>query len=120
MKTENKKNNIPEDWAMTRLGEVAEVNALVINKDYHFNEIEYIDVASVEDRKLLQKQKLVLKSAPSRAKRIVCDNDILISMVKPNLQHFCFIKKSKPNLVASTGFVVVSAKKVDLIFCIIY
>ncbi len=111
MKTENKKNNIPEGWAVTRLGEVAEVNALVINKDYHFNEIEYIDVASVEDRKLLQTQKLVLKSAPSRARRIVQDNDILISTVRPNLKHFCFIKTSKPNLVASTGFAVVSAKR---------
>ena len=111
MKTENKKNNIPEGWAVTRLGEVAEVNALVINKDYHFNEIEYIEVASVEDRKLLQTQKLILESAPSRAKRIVRNDDILISTVRPNLKHFCFIKTSKPNLVASTGFAVVSAKR---------
>ena len=105
------KIDIPEGWKMTTLGEVAEINALTIKKDYHYNEIEYIDVASVEERKLLQTQKLQLKSAPSRARRIVQDNDILISTVRPNLKHFCFIKTSKPNLVASTGFAVVSAKR---------
>ena len=102
---------IPEGWKMTTLGEVAEINAFTINKDYYFDEIEYIDVASVEERKLLQTQKLYLKSAPSRAKRIIRDDDILISTVRPNLKHFCFIKTSKPNLVASTGFAVVSAKR---------
>jgi type I restriction enzyme S subunit len=105
------KADIPEGWKMTTLGEVAEVNALTINKDYHFDEIEYIDVASVKERKLLQTQKLILESAPSRAKRIVRDDDILISTVRPNLKHFCFIKTSKPNLIASTGFAVISAKR---------
>lgn len=107
---------LPEGWRMATLGEVAEINALTINKDYHFDEIEYIDVASVEERKLLQTQKLLLKSAPSRAKRIVRDNDILISTVRPNLKHYCFVKKSKPNLIVSTGFAVVSAKEADAYF----
>lgn len=98
-------------WKTTTLGEVADVNNLTIDKNYPFKEIEYIDVASVEERNLLQTQKLKLSDAPSRAKRIVKDNNILISTVRPNLKHYCFIKKAKPNLVASTGFAVVSVKE---------
>jgi len=96
---------------MTTLGEVADVNNLTIDRNYTFDEIEYIDVASVEERKLIGTQKLKLEDAPSRAKRIVSDNSILISTVRPNLKHYCFIRKARPNLVASTGFAVVNAKE---------
>ena len=55
---------------MTTLGEVADVNSSTIDKNYTFNEIEYIDVASVEERNLNETQKLKLESAPSRAKEL--------------------------------------------------
>jgi len=102
---------IPKDWKEKTLEEVADVNSLTINRNYSFNEIEYVDVASVEERKLIETQKLKLENAPSRAKRIVIDNSILISTVRPNLKHYCFIKKAKPNLIASTGFAVVNSKE---------
>ncbi|MGI6595424.1 MAG: restriction endonuclease subunit S [Candidatus Ratteibacteria bacterium] len=38
-------------------------------------------------------------------------NNILISTVRPNLKHYCFIKKAKPNLIASTGFAVIGSQK---------
>jgi len=104
-------STIPKGWKMTTLGEVADVNNSTIDKNYTFNEIEYIDVASVEERKLTETQKLKLENAPSRAKRIVVDNSILISTVRPNLKHYCFVKKAKPNLIASTGFAVVNSKQ---------
>ena len=104
-------STIPKGWKMTTLGEVADVNSSTIDKNYTFNEIEYIDVASVEERKLTETQKLKLENAPSRAKRIVVDNSVLISTVRPNLKHYCFVKKAKPNLIASTGFAVVNSKE---------
>ena len=42
---------------------------------------------------------------PSRAKRILQKNDILISSVRPNLKHNYFVKLCRPNLIASTGFI---------------
>lgn len=107
----DQKNTISTGWEEKLISEVAYVNKLLINKYYQFNEIEYIDVASVEERRLTQTQKLKIENAPTRAKRIINDNDFLISTVRPNLKHFCFIKKAKPNLIASTGFAVISAKK---------
>jgi type I restriction enzyme S subunit len=102
---------IPKGWKMTTLGEVAEVNSSTIDKNFTFDEIEYIDVASVEERKLTETQKLKLENAPSRAKRIVVDDSVLISTVRPNLKHYCFIRKAKPNLIASTGFAVVNSQQ---------
>lgn len=107
---ENTGSPLPAGWKMTTLGEVAEVNNFIVDRTYPFEEIEYIDVASVEERRLMATKKLKLENAPSRAKRIVKDNSILISTVRPNLKHYCYIYKSKPNLVASTGFAVVNAK----------
>jgi len=106
----------PTDWKQTTLGEVLKINELTVDRSYPFEEIEYIDIASVEERKVLQTQKLKLKDAPSRAKRIVRDDDTLISTVRPNLKHYCYIKKATPNLIASTGFAVITAKKSDSAF----
>ncbi|MBA7588277.1 hypothetical protein ES708_30331 [subsurface metagenome] len=54
-----------------------------------------------------------LSDAPSRAKRIVRDNDTLISTVRPNLEHYAHVKRVKPNTIASTGFAVVTTKNID-------
>ncbi|MFA6175031.1 MAG: hypothetical protein WC765_00460, partial [Phycisphaerae bacterium] len=101
------------NWKETTLREVLKVNELTVDNSYPFDEIEYVDIASVEERRILQTQKLKLEDAPSRARRIVKDNDILISTVRPNLKHYCYIKKASENLIASTGFAVITAKKSD-------
>ena len=107
------KNIIPEGWDLAVLKNVAEVNEAAIGREYPFDEIEYIDIASVDKGRVLEIQKLLRKEAPSRAQRIVRDNDILLSTVRPNLKHFAFIAKSKLNLIASTGFAVISANKIN-------
>lgn len=99
------------DWKERKIGELVEINKRSIDRHFKFTEIEYIDTASVNVGKIEQIQNLKLSDAPSRARRIVNDNDILYSTVRPNLKHFAFVEKSKPNLIASTGFAVVSCKE---------
>lgn len=111
---------IPVDWNVTNLLRVARVNEKNIDKNYTYQEIEYIDVSSTLLGQIIETQELLLSEAPSRAKRIVSDEDILISTVRPNLKHFAFIAKSKPNLIASTGYSVVSAKKINSRFLYYY
>jgi type I restriction enzyme, S subunit len=103
-------------WHETRIGDVAEININTLSKDYPFEKIEYIDVSSVDKGVLLGTQKLNLKEAPSRAKRIVNKNDILISTVRPNLEHYYYVKDCKENTVASTGYAVITAKKINSYF----
>lgn len=104
---------MPSSWRVITVKDVATVNELSIQGNYPHNNIEYIDIASVERGVINSIQELPLSDAPSRAKRIVRDNDILISTVRPNLEHYTFVKGAKPNTVASTGFAVVSAKSAD-------
>jgi type I restriction enzyme S subunit len=91
------------------LGDIAEINSRQINKDFSFKNIRYIDIASVTKGSIDNIQNLQTSKAPSRAKRLVKKNDILYSTVRPNLEHYTFIKNDLPNnTVASTGFAVIT------------
>jgi len=104
---------IPAGWTETTIQEVAVINELTVKNGNAPTVIEYIDIASVDKGQITEKQIMPFNKAPSRAKRIVRDNDILISTVRPNLEHYTFVKTASKNTIASTGFAVVSAKKVD-------
>lgn len=111
---------IPEGWSTAILKDVAVVNEKTIDKKYPHSEIEYIDIASVDKGRVLEIKKLFRSEAPSRAQRIVRDNDILLSTVRPNLKHFAFMKTANSNMIASTGFAVISSKTVDARFLYYY
>lgn len=111
---------IPEDWEVKTIKELATINDRAINKDFKFSEIEYIDIDSVDKGIINNRQYLRLNEAPSRAKRIVQKNDIIISTVRPNFKHFAFIKEAKPNTIVSTGFAVISCKKANPKFLYYY
>ncbi|MDF2954677.1 MAG: Restriction endonuclease S subunit [Candidatus Alkanophagales archaeon MCA70_species_2] len=104
---------MPKDWEVRKIGIVAKVNEELINKNYNYKIIEYIDINSVESGLILEKKVIPLEIAPTRAKRVVRNNDILLSTVRPNLRHYAFVKYSKPNTIASTGFAVIRAKNIE-------
>ena len=99
---------IPAGWHRVRLGEVAEVNR--INWDpSDSGTILYLDLTAVAAPGVLSPPKALQASeAPSRARRRVKSGDILVSTVRPNLRGFARIRKAEENLVASTGFAVVT------------
>lgn len=104
---------IPEDWEIKQIKDLVMINEFSIGKNFQFKDIEYIDIDSVDNGIIKNIQLLKLNDAPSRAKRIVRKNDIIISTVRPNLKHFAFIKEAKPNTIVSTGFAVISPKKIN-------
>ncbi len=111
---------LPDGWRITKVKEVADVNPELITKRNAPTHIEYIDISSVDKGALINTQLLSFKNSPSRARRVIIDNDILISTVRPNLKHYLFVKNAKPNSVASTGFAVVRAKNVNARFLYYY
>lgn len=98
------------------LDELCEFNKTTTEKI--FDIIEYIDIGSVEKGFLLSTNTLKIKDAPSRAKRSVQINDILLSTVRPNLENYLFISSNiyKKNLIASTGFCVISPN-INPLYC---
>ncbi len=101
---------IPEHWEVKKLRYVVSINKETLSdKTDNDYKIEYIDIGNVEYGRLKDKpKKLLFEKAPSRARRIVNNGDILISTVRTYLKAILFIKNANSNLIASTGFAVIS------------
>jgi len=99
------------NWKECKLGEHILINSKNIDKNYPYKEIDYLDTGSITRGKIDSLQHFTLTDAPSRAKRIVKDNDIVLSMVRPVQRHYGYLRNTKPNTVASTGFVVLTNKE---------
>jgi len=104
---------IPSDWEVKHFEDVAAIDKESLKgntpKDYEFDYISLSDVDS-DDFKI-ETTKQVFASAPSRARRVVNQGDIIMSTVRPNLQGFSLIRNDAKDLIASTGFAVITAKK---------
>lgn len=105
-----------EDWEEVRVGDFVELNQLNLDKSYSYQEILYLDTGSLSEGVVSSYETYSISSAPSRAKRLVRHNDILLSTVRPNQKHYGIVKNPPPNLVASTGFCVISATKITPYF----
>lgn len=70
----------------------------------------YIDITSVAGGRLrLPDEETQYRNAPSRARRIVRDRDVIMSTVRPNLKAFVYCGLPDGNYIASTGFAVLRA-----------
>lgn len=105
-----------EDWEEVELKNFVTLNKLNITKSYLKSEILYLDTGSLTNGKISELQLYKIDEAPSRAKRLVVENDILISTVRPNQKHFGLIHEPQDNLVVSTGFCVVTTEKISPYF----
>jgi type I restriction enzyme, S subunit len=69
--------------------------------------MEYIDISSIEETgKISRTNILTFGDSPSRARKIVRKNDVLLSNVRPYLKSFAAVKDDKENLICSTGYSV--------------
>jgi len=100
-------NGVPEGWERETLGDVAHINQKNLSSTYD-GEIEYIDIASVTPGAINKTTPYNFRDAPSRARRIVDHGDIIWSCVRPNRCSHAVIWQPPENLVASTGFAVIT------------
>jgi type I restriction enzyme, S subunit len=103
------------EWKETILSKCILTNTASINQSYPYKVIQYLDTGSITCNRIETLQEIPIKDAPSRAKRLVKDADIVYSTVRPNQLHYGFISKPVPNLVVSTGFVVIESIKEKII-----
>lgn len=109
-------DGVPEGWESCRLRDVAEINGRNIDENYPYDKINYIDIGSVRNGRILEKANYNLEEAPGRAKRIVQDGDVIWGMVRPNLRAYAMVLNPDKNDVFSTGFAVLTSKKVPFSF----
>ncbi len=107
-------SDLPAGWVDTTIGDVVvpKVEQRTPSADEAFI---YIDISSVDriTKKILNPQKLSGKDAPSRARQVVANGDVLVSMTRPNLNAVAMVSKELDGQIASTGFDVLRAKNVE-------
>ena len=75
--------------------------------NYEFN---YISLEQVDAGRLLGFTQEVFRTAPSRARRVLRHDDVLMSTVRPNLMAHLHYRSQVRNAVCSTGFAVLRAR----------
>lgn len=95
-----------------KIKDVVNLNHSSIKKDELTN-ILYLDTANLNQNTIneLTEYNFVIDKVPSRARRKVNNNDILLSTVRPNQEHYGILDNPPTNLIVSTGFAVLSPKK---------
>ena len=104
-----------EDVGWVTLGDMCEINSESENPKSRFGNgpFTYLDISSIENGtgRICFNAKLDVNDAPSRARRIIQNKDVIISTVRPNLRAFAFLENLPERSIASTGFAVLRAKK---------
>jgi type I restriction enzyme S subunit len=100
-----------EKWHKLRLGDCADTDPESLSSstpaEYAFN---YIALEDVDMGTLRSHTEQVFSSAPSRARRKLRKNDVVVSTVRPSLKsHFIFLAEDG-EWVCSTGFCVLRCK----------
>ena len=100
--------DIPENWMWCRLGYMSFNNG----QKKPSKQFTYIDISSIDNKrnKLGESNSTInAQDAPSRARKIVHEGDIIYATVRPYLHNICIIDREiEPEPIASTGFAVVS------------
>ncbi|WP_170885439.1 restriction endonuclease subunit S [Bacillus alkalicellulosilyticus] len=96
-----------------KIRDVCDINSNSLSKKDPLTFVNYLDTANITEGKINEIKHLVVgvDKIPSRAKRKVVKNDIIISTVRPNLKHYGIIRKPVENMIVSTGFTVLTPKK---------
>lgn len=105
---------VKNDCAMSRLKSITRCNQKTLDEstspDYLFR---YVDIGSVDPQNgIAHYEKITFDKAPSRARRIVKRNDIIISTVRTYLRAITMIDDDA-DVVVSTGFAVITPLGID-------
>ena len=106
---------IPAHWEVRRLKYLATVNDEKLPENTDPNtEITYVDIGNVDSVKgITGTEDLVFENAPSRARRVVRQGDVIISTVRTYLKAIARIESTNAALIVSTGFAVIRPRHLD-------
>jgi type I restriction enzyme S subunit len=101
--------SLPEHWAAVPVKYVCTYNDNVLPESIASDTlIKYVEISDVDQVNGLKgSESMAFQDAPSRARRLVRDGDIIISTVRTYLRAVAPIKSPPDNLVVSTGFAVI-------------
>ena len=106
--------NLQIDWTLSSIKDVCDINLYSKDPKKEPNrKIRYIDISAIENFKVVSTKEFMGKDAPSRARRLVFTDDVIVSTVRPYLKAFAKIGEKLSGDVCSTGFAVLTPKDVE-------
>jgi len=114
---------IPATWKLGRLKDISNMNEKSLtDKISKYYQFKYVDISNVNQNGLIHEpETITFSEAPSRARRIVREKDIIISTVRTYLKAIAYFDFNPKDYIASTGFAVLSPnKKIDSKFLAFY
>lgn len=102
-------SKINENWEYIRLDKIAKINnsSLKSNTDPNYK-FRYLDLAGIIEPKVIGDLKQIkFSEAPSRAKRVVNNDSIILALVRPYQKAFAYVDIGK-DIIASTGTAVIN------------
>lgn len=99
---------VPVGWEVKRLKYAAQLDPESLAEDTDpALEMSYVDIGGVDSQgRILEREVLTFASAPSRARKIVADGDVIVSTVRTYLRAIAAIRSPAPGTIVSTGFAV--------------
>ena len=105
---------VPGHWEVRRLKYVASCNDDVLDENGDPERlIRYVDIGNVSEGKIQGAEEFLFQNAPSRARRLVKDGDIIVSTVRTYLRAIAVIQNPPEEMVVSTGFAVIRPRNIN-------
>ena len=102
-----------------RLDSLAEIDPEALRESTSpRHRFKYVDISCASNGRLaLPSDFIEFSDAPSRARKMLRNGDLVVSTVRPNLKAFAYCRLAEGPYIASTGFAVLRAKEnVDAYF----
>lgn len=102
--------DVPAHWTVKPLKRWVRLNASTLGeKTNPVFEFRYLDIGSVKTGRLAKElERLRFANAPSRARRVLRRGDTIISTVRTYLKAIWYVNEEADDLIASTGFAVLT------------
>ena len=100
-------NFLPNEWLKVKFSDIT--NKVIQRTPQEDENFIYIDIGSIDrDLKIIKEPSQMFgKDAPSRARKVINTDDILVSLTRPNLNAVALVDEKFDNQIASTGFEVI-------------
>lgn len=103
---------VPIGWEILNVKSVANINQNTLKKSDSIKWIQYIEISEVNSGDIITLSEYKRGSEPSRARRRLSHGDTALSTVRPERKSYFLCINPPENLIASTGFAVVTPKSV--------
>ncbi|MCX5964667.1 MAG: restriction endonuclease subunit S [Cyanobacteria bacterium] len=105
---------LPEGWEETTLGEIILPYETAQPQKHPESEYRYIDIGSIDNsnQTIVEAKVFLGKDAPSRARRIVKEGDVLFSTVRTYLKNIARVSSDFDGILTSTGIAILRASEI--------